>query len=128
MGSESNDNHSDNLWSIISGNADEDHKDDDNGEDDEDESDVDNKVNATSSPTTSNKKLKYNAVMGMVTCRAAATAADAAAAAAPPSSYAALFCCRAAATAVPPPSCRRRHDVALLPLRCHRRAVRRHRR
>ena len=67
MGSESNDNHSDNLWSIISGNADEDHKDEDDGEDNEDDGDVDNEVNATSSPTTSNKKCKYNAVMGIIT-------------------------------------------------------------
>ena len=52
---------------ILDNNADEDHKDEDDGEDDKDDSDIDNKVNATSSPTTSNKKCKYNAVMGMVT-------------------------------------------------------------
>ena len=52
---------------ILDNNADEDHKDEDDGEDDKDDSDIDNKVNATSSPTTSNKKRKYNAVMGMVT-------------------------------------------------------------
>jgi hypothetical protein len=70
MGSESNDNHSDNLWSkhykwnyILDNNADEDHKDEDDGEDNEDDSDVDSEDNATSSPTTSNKKRKYNAVI-----------------------------------------------------------------
>ena len=52
---------------IFDNNADKDHKDEDDGEDDEDDIDVDNKVNATSSPTTSNKKHKYNAVMGIVT-------------------------------------------------------------
>jgi hypothetical protein len=50
---------------ILDNNADEDHKDEDNGEDNEDDSDVDNKFNAISSPTTSNNKPKYNAVMGM---------------------------------------------------------------
>ncbi len=52
---------------ILDNNADKDHKDEDDGEDDgkddEDDSDVDNEDNATSSPTTSNKKRKYNAVM-----------------------------------------------------------------
>ena len=62
-------------WNYLLEKEEEDHKDEDDGEDDEDDSDVDNKVNTTSSPTTSNKKRKYNAVMGMVTCRAAATAA-----------------------------------------------------
>jgi hypothetical protein len=52
---------------ILDNNVDEDHKDEDNAEDDEDGSDVDNEDNATSSPTTSNKKHKYNAVMGIVT-------------------------------------------------------------
>ena len=71
MGSESSNNHSDNLRSSISGiifdnNADEDHKDEDDGEDDEDDSDVDSEDNATSSPTTSNKKHKYNAVQGII--------------------------------------------------------------
>ena len=70
MGSESSNNHSDNLRSSISGiifdnNADEDHKDEDDGEDDEDGSDVDSKDNTTSSPATSNQKRKYNAVMVM---------------------------------------------------------------
>ena len=53
---------------ILDNNVDEDHKDEDDGEDDEDDSDVDNKDNATTcSPTKSNKKCKYNAVMGIVT-------------------------------------------------------------
>ena len=51
----------------LANNADEDHKDEDDGKDDEDKSDVDNEDNATSSPTTSNKKCKYNAVMGIIT-------------------------------------------------------------
>ena len=72
MGSESNDNHLDNLRSSLSGiifdnNTDEDHKDEDDGKDNEDDSDVDNKDNTTSSPATSNKKRKYNTVMGMIT-------------------------------------------------------------
>ncbi len=52
---------------ILEDDADEDHKDEDDGEDNEDDSDVDNEDNATSSPTTSNEKCKYNAVMGMIT-------------------------------------------------------------
>jgi len=52
---------------ILDNNADEDHKDEDDGKDKEDNSDVDNEDNPTSSPTTSNKKRKYNAVMGMIT-------------------------------------------------------------
>jgi len=52
---------------ILEDDADEDLKDEDNGEDDEDDSDVDNGDNATSPPATSNKKRKYNAVMGMIT-------------------------------------------------------------
>jgi hypothetical protein len=44
---------------MLDNNTDEDHKDED--------SDVDNQDNSTSSPTTSNKKRKYNAVMGMIT-------------------------------------------------------------
>jgi len=51
---------------ILDNDMDEDHKDEDDGKDDEDSSDVDNEDNATSSPTTSNKKCKYNAVMGIV--------------------------------------------------------------
>ena len=46
---------------------DEDHKDEDDGEDNEDDSDVDSEDNATSSPMTSNKKRKYNAVQVMIT-------------------------------------------------------------
>jgi hypothetical protein len=52
---------------ILDINADEDHKDEDDGKDDENDSDVDSEDNATSSPTTSNKKFKYNAVMGIIT-------------------------------------------------------------
>ena len=52
---------------ILDKNADEDHKDEDDGEDDEDDSDVDSEDNTTSSPTTSNKKRKYNAVQGIIT-------------------------------------------------------------
>ena len=56
------------LWNyILDNNVDEDHKDEDDGEDDEDDSDVDSEENATSSPTTSNKKRKYNAVQGIIT-------------------------------------------------------------
>jgi hypothetical protein len=55
-------------WNYILYNkADEDHKDEDDGKDDEDDSDVVNKDNTASSPTTSNKKRKYNAVMGIIT-------------------------------------------------------------
>ena len=45
-------------WNYILDNNTEDHKDEDDGEDDEDNSDVDSEDNATSSPTTSNKKRK----------------------------------------------------------------------
>jgi hypothetical protein len=45
----------------------ENHKDEDDVEDDEDGGDVDSEDHATSSPTTSNKKRKYNAVMGIIT-------------------------------------------------------------
>ena len=52
---------------LLDNNVDEDHKDEDDGEDDEDDSDVDSEDNATSSPMTSNKKRKYNAVQVMIT-------------------------------------------------------------
>ena len=48
---------------ILEDDADEDLKDEDDGEDDKDDSDVDNGDSTTSSPATSNKKRKYNAVM-----------------------------------------------------------------
>jgi hypothetical protein len=53
-------------WNYLLEKEEEDHKDEDDGEDNEDDSDVDSKDNATSSPTTSNKKRKYNAVMGII--------------------------------------------------------------
>ena len=52
---------------ILEDEVDEDLKDEDDGEDDEDDSDVDSEDNATSSPTRSNKKRKYNAVQGIIT-------------------------------------------------------------
>jgi hypothetical protein len=52
---------------LLDNNVDEDHKDEDDGEDNEDDSDVDSEDNATSSPMTSNKKRKYNAVQVMIT-------------------------------------------------------------
>jgi len=54
-------------WNYLLEKEEEDHKDEDDGEDDEDDIDVDSEDNATSSPTTSNKKRKYNAVMGIIT-------------------------------------------------------------
>jgi hypothetical protein len=51
-------------WNYLLEKEEEDHKDENDGKDDEDGSDVDIKDNATSSPTASNKKHKYNAVMG----------------------------------------------------------------
>jgi hypothetical protein len=51
---------------ILEDNVDEDHKDEDNDKDNKDDSNVDSKDTAASSPTTSNKKRKYNAVMVMV--------------------------------------------------------------
>jgi hypothetical protein len=51
---------------ILEDDIDKDHKDEDDGKDDEDDSDVDSKDNVTSSSTTSNKKRKYNGVMGMI--------------------------------------------------------------
>jgi len=60
-------------WNYLLEKEDEDLKDEDDGEDDEDDSedneddsDVDSEDNATSSPTTSNKKRKYNAVQGII--------------------------------------------------------------
>jgi hypothetical protein len=47
---------------VLEDNADKDHEDGDNNKDNKDNSNVDNK-HTTSSPTTSNKKRKYNAVM-----------------------------------------------------------------
>ena len=49
-------------WNYILDNNTEDNKDEDDGEDDEDGIDVDKEDNATSSPTTSNKKRKHNAI------------------------------------------------------------------
>ena len=56
-------------WNYLLEKEDEDGEDgeDDSSEDDEDGSDVDSEENATSSPTTSNKKRKYNAVQGIIT-------------------------------------------------------------
>jgi Mg-chelatase subunit ChlI len=55
-------------WNYLLEKEDEDGEDDeDDSEDDEDDSDVDSEENATSSPTTSNKKRKYNAVQGIIT-------------------------------------------------------------
>jgi len=54
-------------WNYLLEKGEEDHTDEDDGEDDEDDSDVDSEENATSSPTTSNKKRKYNAVQGIIT-------------------------------------------------------------
>jgi len=54
-------------WNYLLEKEEEDHKDEDDGENDEDDSDVDSEDNATCSPTTSNKKCKYNAVMGIIT-------------------------------------------------------------
>ena len=51
---------------ILEDDADEDLKDEDDGKGGEDDNDVDNGDNATSSPATSNKKHRYNAVMGMI--------------------------------------------------------------
>ena len=56
-------------WNYLLEKEDEDGEDgeDDSSEDDEDGSDVDSEENATSSPTTSNKKRKYSAVQGIIT-------------------------------------------------------------
>jgi hypothetical protein len=51
-------------WNYLLEKEEEDHKDENDDEDDEDSSDVYSEDNATSSPTASNKKRKYNAVMG----------------------------------------------------------------
>jgi hypothetical protein len=55
-------------WNYLLEKEDEEGEDDeDDSKDDEDGSDVDSKENATSSPTISNKKRKYNAVQGIIT-------------------------------------------------------------
>jgi len=55
-------------WNYLLEKEDKDGEDDeDDSEDDEDDSDVDCEEKSTSSPTTSNKKTKYNAVQGIIT-------------------------------------------------------------
>ena len=55
-------------WNYLLEKEDKDGEDDeDDSEKDEDNSDVDSEEKSTSSPTTSNKKTKYNAVQGIIT-------------------------------------------------------------